>query len=194
MIVADLCSFLAKLPELCGAFHQKVFGQVFPTKLLPPPTSKKARKPKHTRARPSLDAVPSAESRPAARPPSRPPSERASPERDRSLKRSASRAPDSLPPDKNRRSRSRSKDPIGPKAESGQVIQNGAKRPMIRAPSGKDLFKGREVGIMRRTNSIVAKKESQGGETQRLGLLGRKSSDEHTARRQPADGEDLLQP
>lgn len=51
---------------------------------------------------------------------------------------------------------------------------------MIRAPSGKDLFKGREVGLMRRTGS---RKEIPGirrddSQTQpSLGLLGRKTSD-----------------
>jgi hypothetical protein len=71
-----------------------------------------------------------------------------------------------------RRSRSRSIDQ--------SQVRPEIKRPMIRAPSGKDLFKGREVGLMRRTGS---RKEIPGGrrddsQTQpSLGLLGRKTSD-----------------
>lgn len=61
------------------------------------------------------------------------------------------------------------------------------KKGMMRAPSGKDLFKGRQVGLMRRTSSVVGHKgkarESQSlglGRTEsqaRMGLLGRKTSD-----------------
>lgn len=71
-----------------------------------------------------------------------------------------------------RRSRSRSIDQ--------SQVRPEIKRPMIRAPSGKDLFKGREVGLMRRTGS---RKEIPGirrddSQTQpSLGLLGRKTSD-----------------
>jgi len=88
-----------------------------------------------------------------------------------SLHRNLSRT-ESMPGQEMRRSRSRSID-------QGQVRPE-IKRPMIRAPSGKDLFKGREVGLMRRTGS---RKEIPGirrddSQTQpSLGLLGRKTSD-----------------
>jgi len=51
---------------------------------------------------------------------------------------------------------------------------------MIRAPSGKDLFKGREVGLMRRTGSrkeIPGVRRDDGQSQPSLGLLGRKTSD-----------------
>jgi hypothetical protein len=62
------------------------------------------------------------------------------------------------------------------------------KKGLVRAPSGKDLFKGREVGLMRRSTSMMVRKESQSGtgslgggesqsQTQRGGLLGRKTSE-----------------
>ncbi len=41
---------------------------------------------------------------------------------------------------------------------------------------------------MRRTSSVVSKKESQTGETQRLGLLGRKTSDEYKRRNSTEGG------
>jgi hypothetical protein len=71
-----------------------------------------------------------------------------------------------------RRSRSRSIDPA-------LVRPDVPKRPMIRAPSGKDLFKGREVGLMRRTGSRkemgIRREDSQSHPS--IGLLGRKTSD-----------------
>jgi len=51
---------------------------------------------------------------------------------------------------------------------------------MIRAPSGKDLFKGREVGLMRRTGSrkeIMSVRQDSLPGPAGLGLLGRKTSD-----------------
>ena len=51
---------------------------------------------------------------------------------------------------------------------------------MIRAPSGKDLFKGREVGLMRRTGSrkeIMSVRQDALPGPAGLGLLGRKTSD-----------------
>ncbi|WVF68023.1 hypothetical protein IAT40_002785 [Kwoniella sp. CBS 6097] len=99
-----------------------------------------------------------------------------------------------------RRSRSRSIDPIARSESLSSVrnIGNASKKSLMRAPSGKDLFKSREVGLMRRTtsttattltrkdSSILSREESQsqlhsqsqsqsqsGG---RFGLLGRKTS------------------
>lgn len=93
-----------------------------------------------------------------------------------------------------RRSRSRSIDPAGTAART--VPAEVPKRPLIRAPSGKDLFKGREVGLMRRTASRKSQ-ESLGvssvkrEESQSLGLLGRKTSDPKK-RRVSNEGADSL--
>jgi hypothetical protein len=69
---------------------------------------------------------------------------------------------------------------------------------MIRAPSGKDLFKGREVGLMRRTGSMkrpdsLSKREESQVQSSGLGLLGRKTSDPKK-RRVSNDGMSLLIP
>ncbi|OCF30721.1 hypothetical protein I316_07607 [Kwoniella heveanensis BCC8398] len=98
-----------------------------------------------------------------------------------------------------RRSRSRSIDPIARSESLTSVrnIGNASKKSLMRAPSGKDLFKSREVGLLRRTTSstttALTRKESlkglgrnetglsredsqsQGGSS-RFGLLGRKTS------------------
>lgn len=77
-------------------------------------------------------------------------------------------------------------------SQSANLLAPPAKRPIIRAPSSKDLFKGREVGLMRRTASMISRKErdpqSQAQiQTQMqghsLGLLGRKTSDPIRPRR-----------
>jgi hypothetical protein len=64
-----------------------------------------------------------------------------------------------------------------------------AKKGLVRAPSGKELFRGREVGLMRRTSSIIRKERDTGVESQRMGLLGRKTSDGLKSRRNSAGGE-----
>jgi hypothetical protein len=77
-----------------------------------------------------------------------------------------------------RRSRSRSVDP----GQGHSKAAEHPKRPLIRAPSGKDLFKGREVGLMRRTGSRKNQESLGIGRREDslptgLGLLGRKTSD-----------------
>jgi hypothetical protein len=58
-----------------------------------------------------------------------------------------------------------------------------SKKPLMRAPSGKDLFKGRQVGLMRRTASAILRKEKPEMPAPSLptfpktGLLGRKLSE-----------------
>lgn len=90
-----------------------------------------------------------------------------------------------------RRSRSRSIDPV---ASASRPVET-SKRPLIRAASGKDLFKGREVGLMRRTASRKSQEilGASGGlkreEGQTLGLLGRKTSDPQK-RRASNEGEE----
>ncbi|WVQ95583.1 hypothetical protein IAU59_002680 [Kwoniella sp. CBS 9459] len=97
------------------------------------------------------------------------------------------------------RSRSRSIDPIARSESLSSVrnLGNASKKSLMRAPSGKDLFKSREVGLMRRTTSTalasatmsrkdsstgisgLSREESQssgGGGSGRFGLLGRKTS------------------
>jgi hypothetical protein len=88
-----------------------------------------------------------------------------------SLHRNLSRT-ESMQGQEMRRSRSRSIDQ--------SQVRPEIKRPMIRAPSGKDLFKGREVGLMRRTGSrkeIPGARRDDSQTQPSLGLLGRKTSD-----------------
>lgn len=47
------------------------------------------------------------------------------------------------------------------------------------------------MSLLRRTSSVAPRKESLGGETQRLGLLGRKTSDGYKERRNSVEGERL---
>ncbi|WWD20588.1 hypothetical protein CI109_105064 [Kwoniella shandongensis] len=195
--------FLHSQAEACASFHLKVFGQPIPSKLLAtiPSTTKKPRKPKLTRARPSRDEiVPAPPSRrekdreaerisnrggSSSRAVSRAPSDvgsRASPPPRESvgMKRTISRTSDTQSQSQSfRRSRSASMDPIA-RIDSASSAFGGHthKKPLMRAPSGKDLFKGREVGLMRRTTSRKAeglgREDSQG--SGRFGLLGRKTS------------------
>lgn len=148
-----------------------------------------------TRARPSSDALtqpdfrpPDSRSIPGHRSLSRAPSEtssRRSTSRDRSLSRSLSARPtESL---EMRRSRSKS---IDPAQGNDTARQSAPKKGLMRAPSGgKDLFKGRQVGLLKRNSSLIARRPSQ-RESQsqqgslgrseslaRVGLLGRKTSD-----------------
>jgi hypothetical protein len=183
-----ISSSVAKQPHLCASFHLKVFGTPIPSKLLPASAlPKKPRKPKITHPRPSNDdLVPPPLSKPRAL--SRAPSEvssRASPPRQHSIgmRRSLSKTSDSHPHDQFRRSRSRSIDLSGAKDQAllaDLLPPPAAKRSIVRAPSGKDLFKGRDVGFLRRTASFVARKHSE-SQSQcqgvRGGLLGRKTSD-----------------
>lgn len=210
-------SFLPTQAENCETFHLKVFGKPIPTTLLPPAHTKKPRKPKLTRARPSTETLhPDHLSRPDPRPVQRAPSEtsqnshtrqrESAPDvmdRHHSLNRSISRTSDQF-----RRSRSRSIDPspmVGHKAESYPNAKGvlPMKKTLSRALSGKGqgqgLFKGREVGLMKRSISVAARKERQREkesqsqsfgreESQRFGLLGRKTSDGQKARRFSNDG------
>lgn len=73
----------------------------------------------------------------------------------------------------------------------------------MRAPSGgKDLFKGRQVGLLKRNSSLIARRPAQRdsqsqsqaslgrSESQaRVGLLGRKTSDPKG--RRPSEGESI---
>ena len=189
-------SFVPALPDLSAAFYQKVFGHPMPP-AAGSSSSKKPRKPKITHARPSSDALtnalPTARPRQTSRAPSEAPS-RASNEDRQSLQRSMSRTFESVPADS--RSRSRSIDPVA-RPESRETSANNLalpKRPLGRAPSSTELFKGRQVGLMRRTTSIVGRKDKKETETQhagkprpeesqnRLGLLGRRRPSDESLR------------
>jgi len=159
--------FLPTQPDLCASFHQKIFAQPIPPSYLPPPP------------RPSRPSIPSRDelsraSSMSARSISRAPSEISDISRapsGTSLHRNLSRT-ESMQGQEMRRSRSRSIDQ--------SQVRPEIKRPMIRAPSGKDLFKGREVGLMRRTGSrkeIPGARRDDGQTQPSLGLLGRKTSD-----------------
>ncbi|WRT70546.1 uncharacterized protein IL334_007544 [Kwoniella shivajii] len=88
------------------------------------------------------------------------------------------------------RSRSRSIDPLTRSESLSRSISFGVdsnssrskKGSLLRNPSGKDLFKSREVGLMRRTTSSrrpdsFSREDSQNqSQTGRFGLLGRKTS------------------
>lgn len=188
MDLANVGRYLKQQPELCASFHQKIHASPIPSSYLPPP-------PPPTRPSiPSRDQISRTSSlsvRSASV--SRAPSETSDTSHAHSysnpggLHRSVSRTSDTLNPNGNgnwgqelRRSRSRSIDPV-------RVPADPPKRPLIRAPSGKDLFKGREVGLMRRTASrkgqeslgAGGKRDENQGQSQgpSLGLLGRKTSD-----------------
>ncbi|KAK8850406.1 hypothetical protein IAR55_004324 [Kwoniella newhampshirensis] len=195
--------FLQSHFEACSAFHLKVFGRPIPTKLLPnmPSTTKKPRKPKLTRARPSTDDLIPAPSwrrdresdkgsrrgltsRPASRAPSDAGSKASPPLREsigmkRTISRTSETQSQSQSQSQFRRSRSASIDPMARTDSTSSTFGTHVhKKPLMRAPSGKDLFKGREVGLMRRTASKKAdglgREDSQG--SGRFGLLGRKTS------------------
>ena len=177
-------SFLSRLPDQCSSFHLKVFAKPLSPSLLPVTTVpvKKSRKPTLTRARPSTDTLTQLPQ--PVRPPSRPPSESAmsnSLSRDRSLSRSTS-ALQTTASDL-RRSRSTSNDMH--RKPSERYTQE---RAVVRAPSGKDLFKDRQMTFVRRTSSMAKIRESQSlglGRSQsqaKIGLLGRKTSDPKTRR------------
>ncbi|ORY35843.1 hypothetical protein BCR39DRAFT_512485 [Naematelia encephala] len=170
--------FLDKQTDLCALFHTKVFGQPIPAKLLLAiTTTKVSRKPKLTRARPSSNAlappdIPRERSRVSSESLAVEPNHMPN---DQTMRRSMSRTSD-----QRRRSRSRSID-HGPKDLLG-VSGPPAKKALIRAPSGKDLFRGREVGLFRRTTSGIVKPQRENSareesQSQRSGLLGRKTSD-----------------
>ncbi|KAK4688273.1 hypothetical protein P7C73_g1833, partial [Tremellales sp. Uapishka_1] len=171
--------FLKPQPDFCASLHLKLFNAAIDPALLPKPT-KKPRKPTITHPRPSTDGPPHLLSVPR-----RPSSVASNSTRQRAssvisehkaqrpeepqIQRSISRGSDS------RRSRSRSIDPV-------------PKKPFARAPSGKELFGKREVGLMRRSASTVVRKDSN--ESQGGGLLGRKTSDPRKIKmRKPSFGE-----
>ena len=179
-------SFLRKQPDLCAAFHLKVFARPISPSLLPTPAPaavKKSRKPTMTRARPSTDAL----TQLPARPPSRPPSDTDSThsQSSRTLGRSLSaRVSGAQEPV---RSRSRSSDPSARVNPADLSRYTQPQRGVARAPSGKDLFKNRQMTFTRKISSATAVKgkerESQGltlarSQSQaKIGLLGRKTSD-----------------
>ena len=179
-----------------------------PPDLLAPPTSKNPRKPKMTRSRPSSDAIPpirrnsssfsqSGQAIPTIRrnsssfsqlprAPSRAPSEtgsRASADDLHGMRRSLSKTSESMP--EYHRSRSRSIDPPAMSLNDNLGEATKQNRKFGRAPSGATLFKGRQVGFVRRPSGVIGRKDkdpaSQGPvESQsqnRGGLLGRKLSD-----------------
>lgn len=163
--------FLSREPAYLSVFHLKVFGKPIPAGLIP---QKKPRKPKVTR-RLSID-----ESAPRPAPKMQRTSSKATtnasppPEPDRSIRRSNSRASDQF----DRRQRSSSIDP------STREPSRVPGKPIVRAPSGKHLFKGREVGLLRRSSSILARHTSVKEEKGPVGpgLLGRKSAGESLRR------------
>ena len=85
-----------------------------------------------------------------------------------------------------RRSRSRSVDPHPGRVDKDNLAFAEPKKGLGRAPSGKDLFKGRQVGLMRRSTSTTVRRDGRSqsqsqsfgrNDSQtRLGLLGRKTS------------------
>ncbi|KAL1409727.1 hypothetical protein Q8F55_003724 [Vanrija albida] len=187
--------FIQKQHSFCASFHLKVFGAELPAELV----QKKPRKPKVTRKL-SLDARDDEPASAAANPPAklrrtvshaphtstrRPSSpERGrdashQPHRERTVQRSMSRVSDRTDRSRtvdgdlaSRRSRSSSIDP---------VPVNRPKPSIVRAPSGKDLFKGREVGLLRRSNSVrlpqaESQSQSQGQSQVGRGLFGRRTN------------------
>ncbi|ORX41172.1 hypothetical protein BD324DRAFT_648061 [Kockovaella imperatae] len=203
--------YLKAQPEACSSFHLKVFGRPMPSDLMAAPsTIKKPRKPKITRSRPPADGlvtsrakISASSSRPSdtvvpvvrrnssshsqhARAASRGPSEagsRTSDNDSRTMRRSLSNLSESMPD--LHRARSRSIDPPTQSYAQGASFADTIKQPKKfgRAPSGADLFKGRQVGLLRRTASLAGKKDKEtmpptSSESQnRGGLLGRKISD-----------------
>ncbi|WOO79486.1 uncharacterized protein LOC62_02G003008 [Vanrija pseudolonga] len=185
--------FIQKQHSFCASFHVKVFGAELPAELV----QKKPRKPKVTRKL-SLDArddEPNAVANPPAklrrtvshaphtstRRPSSPERGRDASlqqHRERTIQRSMSRVSDrtdrsrTVEGDLSRRSRSSSIDP---------APVNRPKPSIVRAPSGKDLFKGREVGLLRRSNSVRlpptdSQSQSQSQSQPGRGLFGRRTN------------------
>lgn len=81
-----------------------------------------------------------------------------------------------------RRSVSHTSDKERPRSRSASIDPAVTKKPLMRAPSGKDLFKGREVGLMRRSASAILRKQKSEmlappAPVAKTGLLGRKLSD-----------------
>ncbi|RXK41767.1 hypothetical protein M231_01002 [Tremella mesenterica] len=165
-----LPTFIPQLPEQCSSFHLKIFGTPIPSKLLPQLTKK--RKPKFPPPPPSSDSgtnttrisIPRPVHRGSSKAPSESSSRLSPPRETRELQRSVSRASERIEKIDNPRSRSRSVD------LKDQPLTN--KKSLVRAPSGKDMFKGREM--IRRTSSIVRRKMESVDSQSRLGLLGRK--------------------
>jgi hypothetical protein len=198
--VTDLAGrFLSTHLEQCSTFHAKIFAAPIPPQLLPKMTKSKTSKSESS----TTTLAPQDSRAHSVRSISRPPSDAGSrtsvpPDNDMPRRRSFSRSESTLQaPNANgngtsskRRSRSRSIDP--PRESLADLTAKP--RPLVRAPSGKDLFKGREVQLMRRTSSM-ARKDSQRrlqeslststGHNQneiqknRAGLLGRKTSDQN---------------
>ncbi|EIW69826.1 hypothetical protein TREMEDRAFT_61596 [Tremella mesenterica DSM 1558] len=165
-----LPTFIPQLPEQCSSFHLKIFGTPIPSKLLPQLTKK--RKPKFPPPPPSSDSgtnttrisIPRPVHRGSSKAPSESSSRLSPPRETRELQRSVSRASERIEKIDDPRSRSRSVD------LKDQPLTN--KKSLVRAPSGKDMFKGREM--IRRTSSIVRRKMESVDSQSRLGLLGRK--------------------
>ena len=200
ILLPRLTNFSADVPmapDLCSSFHLKIFGRPLPETEAQPSTMKKGRKPKFTRVRLSADTkgdadtLPLARSvhRPITRPSSLAPAERPPPTPKTSRPRSVSGQSESHVSEQRRRSRSRSTDPWIPQLETGPHAGN---RYIARVPSGHSLFKGRQVGLMRRTSSIVGKREIIGQDSKLVGLLGRKTSGDIKEDRKSVESEQQL--
>lgn len=139
--------FLPRETAFLSTFHSKVFGAPIPPDLVP---AKKPRKPKVThRLDPSTSTSASAAAAGAAHKMARTRSAASPPadarERDRRQ----------LAEYVERRALARSRSAsIGPARETAA---SGSRRAVVRAPSGKDMFKGREVGLLRRSASLVGR-------------------------------------
>lgn len=201
---ADVCSFLRNQWELCTIFHKKLFGSPIPDDIwrLPYSSGRGGRvlvhmdglilnndlyrpKEKPVPARPQLPArmpQPSAASSSSfTRAPSRALSEatsRASPPPGAEMRRSMSRTSETQVRG-HKRDRSLSTDL--PRESLASIAANAEQRQIRRAPSAKELFKGREVTLISRSRSFAIRKEKEAAreESQKLGgLLGRKAQDQ----------------
>lgn len=192
--------FLPREATFLASFHLKVFGRPMPEELVP---QKKPRKPKVTK-RLSVDDGAALRDPPAAkmqRSTSRtsrmsanspPPNGTQARILQRSVSRAASEHGDRL-----RRSRSSSMDPVSLMRDPGRPV---SKQTIIRAPSGRDIFKGREVGLIRRTNSVLRQnslslkdkgtkdKGTSDGSQQRSGALSRTVSSSGALSRTTSSG------
>ncbi len=178
---------MSKQPDFCASLHLKLFGQAIPSNLMPAPPVKKSRKPKITHPHPAAaSSRPQIQEKEKIRASSetrykRDPSAATDFQKANSMGRSVSRLEFV---EVARRSRSRSIDAVNhvrpPQTTTTTANKPVLDRRMIRAPSGKDLFKGREVGLIRRTNSTARQADKKEESQSKVGLLGRKTSDPKT--------------
>lgn len=200
--VLTVCSFLRNQWELCTTFHKKLFGSPIPDDIwtMPYTTGRPGRvivtrdslmlnndlykpKEKPAPARPTVRPPQSsaASSSSFTRAPSRALSEatsRASPPPGAEMRRSMSRTSETQARG-HKRDRSLSTDL--PRESLASIAANTEQRQIRRAPSAKELFKGREVTLISRSRSFAIRKEKEAAreESQKNGgLLGRKAQDQ----------------